>query len=284
MEVELSTDGERLAEMAASYLKADPFTTNVIGVHLAGVLSGVRRQDPDDLWAAVYDHGQVVGVAMYTPPRNLFVSHMPAPAAGALADAFLAKGVQLPGINGEVTAATAFCDTWTMRTGQPSQLQALIRMYRLARLTIPTEVPGVARPAGPEDAEVVKEWFVAFQHEAVPHHPPDHVAVLAERRLLGGELWLWMDDGRPVSLAGCSSAATGVARVGPVYTPLRYRRRGYGAAVTAVATERAQAAGAAHVVLYTDLANPTSNAVYRAIGYVPDHDGQERAFIGPVAD
>jgi len=32
-------------------------------------------------------------------------------------------------------------------------------------------------------------------------------------------------------------------------------------------------------VLYTDLANPTSNAIYQAIGYQVDHDAEERRFV-----
>lgn len=48
--------------------------------------------------------------------------------------------------------------------------------------------------------------------------------------------------------------------------------------MTAEATAAAVRAGAAHVVLYTDLANPTSNSIYQAIGYRPDHDAEERTF------
>jgi predicted GNAT family acetyltransferase len=57
-----------------------------------------------------------------------------------------------------------------------------------------------------------------------------------------------------------------VARIGPVYTPPEYRGHGYGSAVTAAATAAVLAAGAVPV-LYTDLANPTSNKIYQAIGY-----------------
>ena len=39
-------------------------------------------------------------------------------------------------------------------------------------------------------------------------------------------------------------------------------------------------AGAEQVVLYTDLANRTSNKIYQAIGYLPDHDFEEHSFIG----
>ena len=48
--------------------------------------------------------------------------------------------------------------------------------------------------------------------------------------------------------------------------------------MTAEATAAALAAGAEHVALYTDLANPTSNSIYQAIGYRPDHDAEERSF------
>ena len=48
--------------------------------------------------------------------------------------------------------------------------------------------------------------------------------------------------------------------------------------VTAKATAAGLSAGAQRVVLYMDLANPTSNSIYQSIGYVPDHDAEERAF------
>lgn len=34
-----------------------------------------------------------------------------------------------------------------------------------------------------------------------------------------------------------------------------------------------------HVVLYTDPANPVSNSIYQAIGYLPDHYAEQRGFI-----
>jgi predicted GNAT family acetyltransferase len=51
-----------------------------------------------------------------------------------------------------------------------------------------------------------------------------------------------------------------------VWTPPEHRRRGYAAAVTTAATRAILDAGALPV-LYTDLANPTSNGVYRRLGY-----------------
>jgi predicted GNAT family acetyltransferase len=76
---------------------------------------------------------------------------------------------------------------------------------------------------------------------------------------------IWEDAGAPVSLAAWRMAA-GIGRVGPVYTPPEHRRHGYGAAVTSAATRAVLDTGG-EPILYTDLANPTSNAVYARLGY-----------------
>lgn len=73
-------------------------------------------------------------------------------------------------------------------------------------------------------------------------------------------------------MAARNATAAGVARVGPVYTPAERRRHGYGAAVTAAGTQDALDRGAQQVVLFTDLANPTSNAIYQELGYRPVTD------------
>jgi predicted GNAT family acetyltransferase len=57
-----------------------------------------------------------------------------------------------------------------------------------------------------------------------------------------------------------------------VYTPPQLRARGFGGAVTVAATRLALERGAEKVVLFTDLANPTSNALYQKLGYRPVED------------
>ncbi|MET1072415.1 MAG: GNAT family N-acetyltransferase, partial [Umezawaea sp.] len=70
----------------------------------------------------------------------------------------------------------------------------------------------------------------------------------------------------------------GMTRIGPVYTPLEHRNHGYAAAATAAASTWAKAAGATEVLLYTDLDNPTSNALYHRIGFTPVQDATELTF------
>ncbi|MDF2705291.1 MAG: hypothetical protein K0R62_943 [Nonomuraea muscovyensis] len=77
-----------------------------------------------------------------------------------------------------------------------------------------------------------------------------------------------------------SPESGGACRIGPVYTPPAARGRGCGAAVTAYASQVAPAERRREVVLFTDPAYPTSDAVYRTIGFRPVGDHALVMFAG----
>jgi predicted GNAT family acetyltransferase len=68
-------------------------------------------------------------------------------------------------------------------------------------------------------------------------------------------------------MAMLRAPSAGVSRIGPVFTPREWRAHGYGSAVTAAAAHLARDGGVQDVVLFADLANPTSNAIYQRIGF-----------------
>ena len=59
-----------------------------------------------------------------------------------------------------------------------------------------------------------------------------------------------------------------------------HRGRGYAAAATAHLSRAAIDAGATELLLYTDLANPTSNRLYARLGYSPVEDSVAFVFDG----
>ena len=65
---------------------------------------------------------------------------------------------------------------------------------------------------------------------------------------------------RPTTHGGCISL---------VYTPPNLRRRGYASACVAALSQHLLDTGWDFCCLFTDLANPTSNAIYQQIGYRP---------------
>ena len=84
-------------------------------------------------------------------------------------------------------------------------------------------------------------------------------------------------------MAGLTRQVARATRVASVYTPPEFRRRGYAGAVTAAVSQAALDAGAAEVLLFTDLANPTSNALYQSLGYAPVEDRVILSFTPPHA-
>lgn len=243
-----------LIAAAGAYLGQERFSGSVLAVVARRVADGEAIGEPGALWATVHEGGEVVGAAMQTPPWNVFLVRMPPPAAVALADAVADAGRALPGVNGEAATVRAFAARWWERTGRDSEVRLRQRMYVLAR------------------------WAEAF-HEAQPEAPVQDWHDWARLRIDAGQLHLWRVGGEPVAMAAVTVPAAGVARIGPVYTAPTHRRRGHGSGVTAAATAAAVAGGAEDVVLYTDLAKPTSKAIYQAIGYRPHHDAEERAFV-----
>jgi predicted GNAT family acetyltransferase len=208
---------------------------------------------------------------LHTPPYPVLLTGLPEHSADELAGALAARGRQLPGVNAQEGDAAAFAAAWSRLTGAGSQVFRRSRLFRLEQLRAPVPYPrGAARVATAADRELLESWIEASTKELADLGGPGRDFV--DDRLSYGGLTLWEANGAAVSLAGVNRPAAGVVRVGPVYTPADRRRQGYGGAVTAAVSQAALDTSAGDVVLFTDLANPTSNALYRRLGYRPVED------------
>ncbi|WP_455351985.1 GNAT family N-acetyltransferase [Streptomyces sp. SYSU K217416] len=213
--------------------------------------------------------GAVAGAVVWTPPHPVLVGAVPPESLAPLVTALRAQGA--PGFNAERTTAEGLAAAWREHTGETLTTAMEQRLYRLGRLTPPDPAPaGRARVAAAADRELLVDWLRAFARDT--GQSPATAESAVEDRLGYGGLTLWEADGRPVSLAGAAPTAGGTVRIASVYTPAEHRGHGYAAAVTAEVSRTARAAGADEVLLFTDLANPTSNGVYRRIGYRPVAD------------
>jgi predicted GNAT family acetyltransferase len=203
-------------------------------------------------------------------------------AVQAVVDELVTERPDLIGVIGVLSTAAAFAECWQQATGATATPGVDQRLYSLTDVIPAVGVPGRARPAAPADRHLLIDWSQAFHDEAVPDHPHENLADIVDRRIGDGTYVIWEVDGLAVSFAGVSLPSAGVSRIGPVYTPPAERRHGYASAVTAAASRRALDGGAAHCMLYTDLANPTSNAIYQALGYRPVCDAREYVFSYPA--
>lgn len=223
--------------------------------------------------------GVLYGVAFRTAPWPLIVSGLPADAAASAAELLTELDPYLTGVNGPRERAEAFGAAWTARTGVAGREVMASRLYELGDLRLPA-VPGRATTATEADVELLVRWRKEFHAEALGHeHQLDRAEEQIRQGMARGDgQIIWEHDGHPVAWANVSLPSGRMSRVGPVYTPPAQRGRGYGSAVTAAAARWAHDAGAEHVLLFTDLANPTSNSIYQKIGFRPVFDSTEIEF------
>ena len=215
-------------------------------------------------WWVVDGRAQVVALAVESPAGNraVLTPARPGPVK-TLAQAMASDVYELPGVLGDADTAATFAGYVADLLSVPAYPVEGGRLYRLRRLVMPKEVAGHLRLAETRDEDLVITWARAFRSEAGEEDDP---TAEARRRLSAGRLWLW-EDGEPVAMAGAPPAVAGVARVGWVYTPSFRRRRGYGSAVTAALSRHLLDTEADTCILYTQLHNPTSNAIYQRMGY-----------------
>jgi RimJ/RimL family protein N-acetyltransferase len=214
---------------------------------------------------------------LHTPPFPVALTSMTAETAVMLARELAHRDRAMDGVNADLPAAAAFATAWHELTGDAVEESMRSRLYQLGRLRAPEPFPaGQARVAGPADRSLLIAWSEAFHGEA--QTGDREVVRMVDDRLSYRGYTLWELAGQPVSLAGLTRQVAGQVRVGPVYTPPGHRGRGYGGAATWAVSQAARDAGAAQVVLFTDLANPTSNALYQRLGYQPVADRLVLAF------
>lgn len=264
-------DPEAFREAAVPYLTSDEARHNLI----LG-LSSTLVEQPDvyglfDLWI-VSGGGRVTGAALRTPPYNLVLARPGADGAlDALVDRLTEEGQDLPGVVASLPELDDFVAAWTAGRELDATLVLRQGVYELREVVPSPAPPGSARPATPDDRDLVLAWLREFADEALPHQPEsERQERLIENRLQASPrsgIWLWEDAGRPVSLSGYGGETPNGIRIGPVYTPSELRGRGYATGLVSEQSRWLLENGRRFCFLYTDLDNATSNALYRRIGY-----------------
>ncbi|MEU0947678.1 GNAT family N-acetyltransferase [Streptomyces canus] len=233
---------------------------------------GAAAYDAEGAVFGVLERAGEVHAAFYrlSPHRGLGLTPLSAEQADALAGRLVALGHSVPSVSADDATAAVFAEAWQRHAGEASRVRVRLRLHRLGTLVPPQSLPaGRGRLVGERDHEQLMDMcrgFAADVGEAVTID----AGSWAGTRFADKSYMFWENsDGTPVSMAGANPMVAGLVQVDPVYTPAHLRGRGYAGAVTVEVSRAALAAGATDVVLFTDAGNPTSNALYRRLGYVP---------------
>jgi RimJ/RimL family protein N-acetyltransferase len=285
MRIEITRDPHEFAARTQEFLAAR-LERNVLATVLDNVLrtidrpaglSGDNRATPGPVFAIGSDPstGQTVAAALRTPPWPMIASGFDDAKEGdELLERWLDQDPQLDGLGAEPPTATALTQAWRSQTGGMTDC---VFREALHSLTVVRDPPrpttGRLRRAIEDDRALLVEWEIQFGTES-GHGQPTRAAANVDRRLAAGQQFIW-DDGGPTSTLAHNVEIAGAVRIGPVYTPRRHRNRGYASAAVAALSRRLLTEGAERCLLFTDLANPTSNRIYASVGYVRFADWEQ---------
>jgi len=247
-------------EIAREFLAFDRVLNNLILTILADRISGPQA---GRYWV-VFRGGQAAGLGLQSPlDRPIILAAMSLSAATALATSIAADGCDLPGALGEAQLAARFAGQWMERRKTAALPVAGQRVYQVHTVRRARAAPGSLERAGAAHRELICNWLAAFLAEI---GEPTHASADAvERRIAAGQFWLW-NHGGARSMAAVTAPQFRVSRVQYVYTPPHDRRNGYAEALMRSLTARLLGEGLLPM-LFADLGNPTSNALYLRTGY-----------------
>jgi uncharacterized protein len=264
--------GAALLRCAGAHLEANEAENGLILGLCGGPQGASDARGPgaeECSWISVGELEAPVGVAVRTPPFNLVLSRAPRAALETLVYDLHARRFDLPGVSCPSEIADTFTELWTQHARTPVRTRVVMRqgIYQLTRVTPPRAAPGALRPARATDAALLVEWMALFSADAGV--APSETVAYQKRipaMIEAGTIFVW-DNGAPVSMAFFQGKTPHGIRVSMVFTPRDQRGHGYASACVAAMSAHALASGRRFCMLYTDLANPTSNALYQRIGY-----------------
>jgi GNAT superfamily N-acetyltransferase len=240
---------------------------------LLGLAMALRDSPPrpaDAPFLAAVDDGAGLALAvLMSPSRPLVLASDRDRIDSALEPLWnaLTDGGRLPRrVHAMMTHAESFAIGWQRRTGCATRLHSRQRLHALTEVQDVAYPSGVLRVARASDVPLIANWMIEFDREALGEDPGGEARERAERRVRAGEMFVWV-DGEPRSMAAHTRRTTHGIAINAVYTPPGWRGRGYATGCVATLSARLLDEGRKFCVLFTNLANPTSNAIYTRIGY-----------------
>lgn len=272
IEVFFSDDASWVLNEANVFLSSEPVHHNLT---LSLLQTRIDDREPGRYWVATNSKG-VVGVVVQSPLNSrALITPMTSEVVPAVVNAISEANVALPGVAGDAATTACFAGEWAERHKSPVFPFLGLRLYEVNEVQESSAVSGHFRKAVLDDRELLIDWVSRFSVDIGEQENTSDDEELQKRKVTSSRivnrhlsaehLWLW-EDTEPVSMVARTTAVARVVQVRLVYTPQENRSRGYATACVGKISKQIRNEGN-RCILYTDLCNPISNAIYRRIGY-----------------
>ena len=183
----------------------------------------------------------------------------------ALVDYYQEKNIAISGVVGQEFYAQSFAEFYN-KTIISTKSMIVHQLTKVNELPIST---GFLEKANSNDIDLVSDWSLNFQDDAqlFPKQSREQFLQSVSRRISLGKIFKWVDNKEVVSIAALVRQTKNIGIIGLVYTPNQLRGKGYATSCVKKLSEYILNNGFNYCGLFTDKSNPTSNHIYKKIGY-----------------
>ncbi|WP_214817582.1 GNAT family N-acetyltransferase [Exiguobacterium sp. s131] len=239
---------------------------------MIGVLNNVKQGIYETFHQfTVEEDGELLAILQVTPPHPLHYIIVKKERSDLLPSFIiphlLKEEVPFSEVVSERQQAERFGKVWQELTSGSSEMFMSQGLYRLDSVEDIDMATGRMREATMADQAQLEAWYSAFEVESgLRSSPPEKVTKAVQTMLDREEAVFWEVDGQVVSCAKRARPTENGITVSFVYTSPSARGKGYARSLVADLS-RQLLETKSFCVLYTDLTNPTSNKIYREVGY-----------------
>ena len=238
-----------------------------------GIMEGIRHDESagDNFLCSVLEKNLPVLVAMMTPPFDLLVcsEDVNREAVSLLIDSIISEDVGVAGVLAENDVARLFRSLWEQITGAELEPFRDERIYKLTECRDIPRAEGEIRKATEDDVDLLVRWNLEFHKDIGEEMGEDRARDMIVNIL--DQTYVWYDEGI-VSLCSSSRETRNGRMINMVYTPPEQRSKGYASSLVKSRCSEILEREKPYCGLFTDLANPVSNSIYRKIGFEPVMD------------
>lgn len=262
MEVLRFNSPAEFLDATKQFRSSDPVRTGLITSIANSVADGSRTYE-ECLWWAATDSGEIQGLAIRTLPYGYVLSPMPKDAVESLYSYISVEDA----VANEFAGPKSVVDFLEKVAGKSAIEEESELIYENQNLISAPSV-GEITLATQDDYDLIFSWMQSFME--ITGLRSYNLENIVKSALQEERFYLLYVEGKPVSLGGHSAFQVfdgfSVGRVGPIYTPENFRKKGYASAITSQITALLISQGVLPT-LYTQADNPTSNKIYQEIGY-----------------
>jgi len=254
---------------------------SIIFSNIEGIIS--KRYTGNNLMISVEIKGELLLVAIMTPPHNLVLSYTRTmKSIDQLIRFLVSNNIEIPGILAFKKGAKRFVKLWTKKKKVSYKLVMNEKVYKLE--TVDERYLGHHNfnPVGLSYENLILKWLKLFIEEALPHENSEideELRKITRQRIENECYYMLFDNENPVSMVHKARKTPNGNLINQVFTPSNLRGRGYATEAVAKISKHLLEEGNKYCFLFTDLSNPTSNKIYQDVGYKPIIDMDQYNFM-----